>query len=354
MKIKIPFALLIFTIFLANCTKTNTEAISLTPQEAEELISNGGVIIFDVRAKEFFEKDHLEHAISLPYNMIQDIAASVILAQNQAILVYCQSGEQSPDTANILTDLCYQNVYFLEGGLDSWHGPIVGEWGLIEFNYSIVSEPDIKEPFSFVTERSIHESLGTFTFVIDGYYIPEYKVNYLKTRWVLWNTYRSIHTISIKNTEGMMLQVINDLDTMNEHARENNMFGLTFQDWNFDGYLDISLKQYLGGTSGNRPEYYWLWDTSIEQFMLNDDLMGMNAPIVDTENRLILDASKGGGGYFCFSSYKHTNGRFVEVHRTIREIIRDPEDSDNIFEQTTETNFVTGEVTVTKEPYGKF
>ena len=325
--------------------------ISLTPHEAEEFILNGSVIVVDIRSADFFKKDHLKNAISLPYNEIQELAASFFPDKTTAILVYCQTGEQSPDAVNTFANLDYKNVYFLEGGLDSWHGPIVGEWENIEFNSSIVRRPDIQKPFSFVTEQSIHENLGSFTFILDGYYISEYMENYRKKRWVLFMIYSSIHTISIKNPDGTMLQVIDNLETMNEHGREDNKFVLTFEDWNFDGYLDMSLMKYVGGTSGNRPAYYWLWEPGIEQFVQNDDLMRMNAPEVDTENRKIFDAGKSGMEYFQFSSYEYTNGRFIEVHRTVRDIIRYPEDSNDVFERITETNFITGEVTITLTPY---
>ena len=197
-------------------------------------------------------------------------------------------------------------------------------------------------PFSRITEQALHPNGEVFTFIVDGYHITEYWTS-PNPGWSNWETHSSIHTITIKNAAGTTIQVISGLDT--ERAWE-----LEFQDWNFDGYLDMSLQRWIGGTSGNVPSFFWLWDLAREQFVLNDDLMSMNAPVVDAERRLVSDAFRGGGGFYSFSLHEYRDGRFQAIQTGVWELIRYPDDSGDVFQQTTVTDLVTGEVTVTRTP----
>ena len=54
---------------------------------------------------------------------------------------------------------------------------------------------------------------------------------------------------------------------------QENLFGLRFVDFNFDGYLDIALQNELGGSARNSPSYFWLWDNETVQFVRNAQLV---------------------------------------------------------------------------------
>ena len=324
------------------------EPITLTPQQAEKLIYDNidAIEIVDLRTGELFDEGRLEGSIFFPYDEMQEHAESAFRDKGQTILLYCQTGEESPKAANFLVNLGYKNVYILEGGIDNWHGPIINQYHYIRFD-ALGSRPENSYiPFSQIMEQALHADMEAFTFIVEGNYVTEYLEWWRNPGWFRCEQYPSVHTITIQDTSGVTVQVFTDLDTARLYDPP-----LEFHDWNFDGYMDLSLFQYPGGTANNQPAYYWLWNPGTNRFMQNDDLMGMNWPWIDTEKRLIQDAYNGGGGYFRYSTYEYTNGRFVEIQRTVREIIPDPEGSGNTVEQTTETDFVTGEVTITKTPY---
>jgi len=74
----------------------------------------------------------------------------------------------------------------------------------------------------------------------------------------------SIHVI---NADGVLIQEINDIKAWPGNASEYNLFGFEFDDYNFDGYLDMSIRRFPGESSHDRTHYYWLWDNDLQQFV---------------------------------------------------------------------------------------
>jgi hypothetical protein len=59
------------------------------------------------------------------------------------------------------------------------------------------------------------------------------------------------------------------------------------EDFNFDGYADIRLLQYLPETA-NIPFFYWLYNPKTEKFERNTQLEIIQSPILDAKNEYIL------------------------------------------------------------------
>ena len=124
-------AFLLLTACTSNLGEEPTESLEgrrvpptiITPQQAEEMILHGGVIILDVRTQAEFELGHIENAVLLPYNQIAELAPTLISDKNQTILVYCQAGRRSRIAAEALADLGFTAVYDF-GGLQDWHGEV--------------------------------------------------------------------------------------------------------------------------------------------------------------------------------------------------------------------------------------
>jgi len=95
----------------------------ITPQQAEEMMTQPGVIILDVRTQDEFDSGHIENAILLPYNEITTRASTILTDKNQTILIYCRSGRRSNIAAWALAELGFTAVYDF-GGILSWHGEI--------------------------------------------------------------------------------------------------------------------------------------------------------------------------------------------------------------------------------------
>jgi len=81
-------------------------------------------IIIDVRSPQEFQQGHIPEAILLPLDQLEYEIAYLIIAYDQIIYLYCQSGRRSVLAAAILQDMGYTAVYDL-GGIIDWPGEIV-------------------------------------------------------------------------------------------------------------------------------------------------------------------------------------------------------------------------------------
>lgn len=78
------------------------------------------VQIIDVRTPEEFSQAHIENAININImdsNFETEVAK---LDKSKKTLVYCKSGGRSTDAANKLSNLGFENISNLEGGLLAW------------------------------------------------------------------------------------------------------------------------------------------------------------------------------------------------------------------------------------------
>ena len=92
--------LLILSLMLFGCAKKeNDSKKEITVQE-----KNTEYIIVDVRTKEEYDEGHVEGAINIPYDEIDE---SVNLDKNKIIMIYCKSGARSKIAYNTLKELGY-------------------------------------------------------------------------------------------------------------------------------------------------------------------------------------------------------------------------------------------------------
>ncbi len=108
--------ILIITI-LCGC-ESNNDLISYI--EAKEKIINNDAILLDVRTEEEYNENHIEGAVLLPVdNINEETAKSVIIEANKEVIVYCKSGIRSKQAKEKLNELGFNNVYDL-GSIDNW------------------------------------------------------------------------------------------------------------------------------------------------------------------------------------------------------------------------------------------
>lgn len=78
-------------------------------------------------------------------------------------------------------------------------------------------------------------------------------------------------------------------------------YGLSFDDWNFDGFMDISLWIAEGGTSLNSPSYFWLWNNEKQKYVRNKDLEEISSETfmgIDTKKQQIYAKYRRNDGYY--------------------------------------------------------
>lgn len=117
-------ALIIFSmIFLTACGKGYTH---LEKNDAMEMMKkNPDIIILDVRTQEEYEKKHIPGALLVPIEKLREGDFSALPDKNKTILIYCWTGRRAEDSAAILVENGYTNIYEF-GGLVNWTGELEG------------------------------------------------------------------------------------------------------------------------------------------------------------------------------------------------------------------------------------
>ncbi len=107
---------LISLVLLTACTSNISYDVNYN--EAVKLIDEKNAIILDVRTNEEYESGHIENALNIPLDLINNIT-SYISDKNTYIIVYCKSGNRSKSALELLNKMGYYNVYNL-GAMSNW------------------------------------------------------------------------------------------------------------------------------------------------------------------------------------------------------------------------------------------
>ena len=197
---------------------------------------------------------------------------------------------------------------------------------------------------TFVTTKRIGESLPYFTFTrILG--------DYLDDSLIYQFPMPVETTIVIEDDEGNVVQVISGLSQSGIRELHHYEYDLTFDDYNFDGYLDMRLKRWQDGARGLLAnEYFWLWDMDKLQFVLNEQLVeighaaGLRAD--SSSQQIVVRQRNGALSNFYF--YEYINELFELVaYEYLSRVYYDGEFSHLA---STHTNTKTGEITVVVLP----
>lgn len=92
----------------------------ITCNEVNDLVSEGAIVV-DVRTPGEYETDHIENAINIDSNEIKYVIKGKIKDYETKIIVYCQTGNRSSESAKILVNLGYKNVYDM-GSITTCYG----------------------------------------------------------------------------------------------------------------------------------------------------------------------------------------------------------------------------------------
>jgi len=87
---------------------------------AVQFINRSDPLIVDVSNSTDFAKGHIDGAIHLPPSKIEAGNQRLAKEKERPTLVYCKSGQVSPQMANRLVKLGFTEVKMLSGGLAQW------------------------------------------------------------------------------------------------------------------------------------------------------------------------------------------------------------------------------------------
>lgn len=89
-------------------------------QASKLLKEDPSIKLIDVRELPEFNYCHLDNAILCPLSQFeQSIKAANLQFQNKIIL-YCHHGVRSAKAAYILSEMGFENLFTMDGGIDAW------------------------------------------------------------------------------------------------------------------------------------------------------------------------------------------------------------------------------------------
>lgn len=119
--------IVVFICLLLLCGCGNTkkeekkEVAKIKKIACSEVNSIENAVIIDVREADEYDGGHLDNAINVSNNVIKFTIQGKVSDFETPIIVYCQSGRRSAESAKTLVNLGYKNVYDM-GGITSCGG----------------------------------------------------------------------------------------------------------------------------------------------------------------------------------------------------------------------------------------
>jgi len=91
----------------------------ITIEQAKLLIeSKPSLIILDVRRQDEYDSGHIERAIIIPVDELEDRLDE--LSKNDELLVYCRTGNRSSSAINILQLNGFTMIFHMTDGITGW------------------------------------------------------------------------------------------------------------------------------------------------------------------------------------------------------------------------------------------
>jgi rhodanese-related sulfurtransferase len=82
-------------------------------------------VIIDVRTPEEFDEGFIKNAINLNIYESSDFVEKIkSFSKNNEYYIYCKSGGRSSAACKIMSQMGFNNVYNLMGGISEWNGEI--------------------------------------------------------------------------------------------------------------------------------------------------------------------------------------------------------------------------------------
>jgi len=171
--------------------------------------------------------------------------------------------------------------------------------------------PAFIDKYTQVFCKSINYDMPKFMFVLNGFYGGNDELEFAV----------SIKDIKIYDNSGNHIQTIDSLNTFLWWKPISDS-DFSFDDWNNDGFLDISLFRIPGGSMGNRPTYYWLWDSQSQQFIENRELYALSEnSFVSLDDYKIKASTKKDHSTLVDAYFKFENGKLIFLYEHRKSLI---------------------------------
>lgn len=94
--------------------------IQIEPMEATRLINHEHAVLIDMRSAEDFANGHILNAVNMSETELIEKKAEMDKMRKKPVIVYCQSGMNSPRMVKLLKTNGFPAVFGLKGGLAAW------------------------------------------------------------------------------------------------------------------------------------------------------------------------------------------------------------------------------------------
>ncbi|MGC4063893.1 MAG: rhodanese-like domain-containing protein [Polyangiaceae bacterium] len=91
---------------------------TLSPEQAERLISKGEVDVIDVRDAPEWDRGHVPRARLVPFHQLKARPRQAL--KRDGVLFVCARGVRSLNAARVAEEAGYQTLYNLDGGTSNW------------------------------------------------------------------------------------------------------------------------------------------------------------------------------------------------------------------------------------------
>jgi rhodanese-related sulfurtransferase len=113
---------LALTLSLMSTTVLASETSQISQQSLLEVLKtqNHNIVLLDVRSKEEYNDGHVEGAINISHDAIEENIALLEQYKSEKIVVYCRSGRRAGLAIDILTQNGFSNIQHLTGDMNGW------------------------------------------------------------------------------------------------------------------------------------------------------------------------------------------------------------------------------------------
>jgi hypothetical protein len=152
------------------------------------------------------------------------------------------------------------------------------------------------KPFSYNVNKQIHKSLPMFRFAVRG--TQDGSDYHTKTI-----------TVTRNNGQKLIQKIFFD------EAESYDKLNLTFEDMNFDGYLDFRVMMFMPA-GPSVPYHYYLWDAKQSKFVKNKQMSEMLfSPDFDKKSKKIYTFNREDAVTHTSREFKFVKGKLVEFSR---------------------------------------
>ncbi|MBT2745734.1 rhodanese-like domain-containing protein [Lysobacter sp. ISL-50] len=93
---------------------------ALRPAELTALINRDNALVIDLSASGEFEKGHIAGSRSVQISQFDPESKLLANAKQLPVVAVCRTGQASADAAKRLKKAGFEQVYWLEGGIQAW------------------------------------------------------------------------------------------------------------------------------------------------------------------------------------------------------------------------------------------